>query len=261
MLLQPAPRWPCKAETGTSTGEFRDEADSAAGDWPRTTRVLPWMLAGFLAILWLVPFNEVELNASLPIDLKLDRLVLPFIVVVWVVAVVAGGRVAPRLRFTWIHVALAAFVASAFLSVVLDARYLNQTLELDLSLKKLPLLVSYVSLFVIVASAVRRTEVRAFLTYTLALAVVCAAGVIWEYRFKTNPFNDLTDRLVPVSSASAWLSPRRSITSAAALSGGRPKLGSRRSRCCPSRSRSPLSRSCVPNGGGSAFSSGSRPAL
>ena len=182
---------------GTSTGEFRDEADSAAGDWPRTTRVLPWMLAGFLAILWLVPFNEVELNASLPIDLKLDRLVLPFIVVVWVVAVVAGGRVAPRLRFTWIHVALAAFVASAFLSVVLDARYLNQTLELDLSLKKLPLLVSYVSLFVIVASAVRRTEVRAFLTYTLALAVVCAAGVIWEYRFKTNPFNDLTDRLLP----------------------------------------------------------------
>ena len=46
---------------------------------------------------------------------------------------------APRLRLTWIHAALGVFLACAFLSVVLDARYLNQTLEFDLSLKKLPL--------------------------------------------------------------------------------------------------------------------------
>ena len=48
---------------------------------------------------------------------------------------------------TSIHVGVGAFVALAWLSVVLDAGYLNQTLELELAVKKLSLLVAYVSLF------------------------------------------------------------------------------------------------------------------
>ena len=67
-------------------------------------------------------------------------------------------------------------LACAFLSVVTDAHYLNQTLEFQLSFKKLPLLVSYVSIFVIASSAVRRSEVRPFMTYTLVLAVIVAVG-------------------------------------------------------------------------------------
>jgi hypothetical protein len=169
-----------------------------AGDaWPRTTRLLPWTLAGFIALLWLTPFNAIKLNASLPIDLQLDRLVLPVVAVVWLLALATGGRFAPRLRMTWVHAALGALLACALLSIVTDARYLNQTLELELSLKKLPLTVTYVSLFVIAASAVRRTEVRAFMTYTLGLAVVCALGMIWEYRMKQNLFWDLSDSLLP----------------------------------------------------------------
>ncbi len=35
---------------------------NAGGDWPRTTRVMPWMIAGFLVILWLVPFNVIQLR-------------------------------------------------------------------------------------------------------------------------------------------------------------------------------------------------------
>lgn len=165
--------------------------------WPHTRRLLPWMLAGFIALVWLTPFNNIQLNASLPIELRLDRLVLPFVAIVWLVALVVGGRLAPRLRMTWIHVALAALLACAFVSVVTDARYLNQTLELDLSLKKLPLMIAYVSLFVIVASAVRRTEVRPFMTYTLGLAVIVALGMIWEYRMKQNLFWDWSQKLLP----------------------------------------------------------------
>ena len=80
---------------------------------------------------------------------------------------------------------------------MLDARYLNHTLEFDLSLKKLPLIVSYVSLFVITASVVRRSEVSAFLVYSLILASVLALGMIWEYRFKQNLFYTWSDRLLP----------------------------------------------------------------
>ncbi len=172
-------------------------ASAPPDSWPHTTRLLPWMLAGFIALLWLTPFNNIELNVSFPIELRLDRLVLPFLVIAWVLALAAGGRVAPRLRVTWIHIAVGGLLACAFLSIVTDARYLNHSLELDLSLKKLPLLVAYVSLFVIAASSVRRSEVRSFMTYTLLLAVVCALGMIWEYRMKQNLFWDWSDKLLP----------------------------------------------------------------
>lgn len=168
-----------------------------AGDWPRTTRLLPWMVACLIAIVFLVPFNDIQLNISLPVDLKLDRLILPVIVAVWALVLAAGGPDAPKLRMTWIHVALGAVVAVACLSLVLEARNLNQTLEFDTSIKKLTLLASYASLFVVVASVVRRTEVHAFLTYTLVLAVTCALGMIIEFRFAYNAFYALADGLLP----------------------------------------------------------------
>jgi hypothetical protein len=174
-----------------------DHADDAAVDdnWPRTTRVLPWTLAGFIAVLWLVPFDAIELSASLPVDLKFDRLVLPIVVAAFVLAFVVGGRARPRWRLTWIHAAVGAFMIVAFLSVILNARALNQTLEFDLSLKKIPLLLAYLSAFAIAASAVRRSEVRAFLNYTLILAVVCAVGILYEFRFKQNLFYNWSDQL------------------------------------------------------------------
>lgn len=167
------------------------------GDWPRTTRLLPWMLAAMMAIVWLVPFNLIELTYSLPIDLKLDRLVLPFIVAVWALALAAGGPAAPRLRLTVIHLGVGAVVVAALVSLVLQARALNGTLELETSVKKLTLLASYVALFVVVASSIRRSEVPAFLKYTLGLAIACAVGMIVEYRFSYNVFYSVADLVLP----------------------------------------------------------------
>jgi hypothetical protein len=166
-------------------------------DWPGTTRVLPWMLAGFITMLVLVPFDQIKVAAPLPIDLTFDRLVLPFAVGTWAVALIVGGRVAPRIRLTYIHGAIAAFVVCAFVSVILGARDLSNTLELDRAFKQLPLLVAYVSLFVVAATSVRRTEVRAFLNYILALAAICALGMLFEFRFHQNLFYDLSDTLLP----------------------------------------------------------------
>jgi hypothetical protein len=168
-----------------------------ADDWPHTTRVLPWMVAGFIAMLWLLPINAITVQASLPVDLKLDRLVLPVIVLTWLLSLVAGGPGAPRWRFTKVHGAVAAFVAVAFLSVVFNAPYLNQLLELSLAVKKLTLLAAFFTVFLLVASVVRPSELRPFLTLTLGLAVVCALGVLWEYRFGTNLFYTWSARLLP----------------------------------------------------------------
>jgi hypothetical protein len=169
----------------------------AAADWPRTTRVLPWSVAGLITMFWLTPFDKIQLAIPAPIDLTLDRLVLPVVVGIWLIAFTAGRAAAPQLRLTRVHLAICLYLACAFLSVVLAARYLNQTGELMLALKKLPLLVSYISVFVIVASSVRRTEVPAFLTYTLVLSVLVGVGIIYESRFMTNVFTTWSEKLLP----------------------------------------------------------------
>ena len=168
-----------------------------AGDWPRTTRLLPWLIALIMAIVFLVPFNDIVLDVPLPIDLYFDRLFLPVLMGVWAIALAVGGPLAPRIRLTWIHAAIGVFVAVGGLSVVLAARDIQHGLSWDLAIKKLALLGSYVSLFVIVASSVRRTEVRPFMTYTLILGCICAFGLIIEYRFAYNIFYRVSDMVLP----------------------------------------------------------------
>ena len=89
--------------------QARDAA--LGGDWPRTNRVLPWMIAVFIVMLWLVPFNSVQLAVSTPVDMHLDRLVLPVIVVVWLMAMAIGGRARRGIRLTWIHAGVAGYIA------------------------------------------------------------------------------------------------------------------------------------------------------
>lgn len=172
-------------------------APEPGGNWPHTARVLPWLVAGFLCLLWLTPFNDIQLNSSLPVDLKLDRLVLPIIVLAWLLAFALGGRGGPRWKFTPIHAALAIFAAAAGLSVVLNAGYLDQTLEFGLALKKLALLAAYISFFLVIASVVRKGEIRAFMNLILGLTVIVAVGTLWEFNFDYNVFYELTHKLLP----------------------------------------------------------------
>jgi hypothetical protein len=165
--------------------------------WPHTTRALPWAVAVFMVVLWLMPFNTIELTASLPFDLKFDRLVLPLVFGLWVLALAVGGRNAPRIHVTPIHVAVAVLGLVASLSVVFNALELNQALEFDLGIKKLSLLISYGVFFLIVASSVRPAEVPAFLKLMLALALLAALGTVWEHRMGYNAFYDLSDKLLP----------------------------------------------------------------
>jgi hypothetical protein len=170
---------------------------SRLDDWPHTTRILPWMLAGFLVLLWLVPINAITVGASLPFELKLDRLVLPIIVLTWLLSLASGGDGAPRWHFTKIHAATSLFVAVALTSVVLNSTGLTHELELELAIKKLMLLMAFFSIFLVVASSVRPTEIRAFMTLILGLATVCAAGVIWEYQFGVDYFYRWSAKLLP----------------------------------------------------------------
>jgi hypothetical protein len=186
-----------RRRTPRSTRETVRSLVNAGGDWPRTTRVMPWLIAGFFALLWLVPFNVIQLSASLPFDLKLDRLVLPILMGTWIMSLASGGPAAPRVRLTVVHVGVAVFIATVCLGLVIDAHYLNGLLEFEPPVKRITLLLSFGLFFLIVASSVRRSEVPAFMKYTLVLAILCALGTIWEYRFHYNVFYQAPHKFLP----------------------------------------------------------------
>jgi O-antigen ligase len=151
-----------------------------------------------MAMLWLLPFDSIDLPLGLPLEAKLDRPVLMLIVALWVLSLtILDG--AQRVRFTPIHYAFVGFVLIAILSLVYNAEVTVRLGEMELGVRKLALLISYLTLFVVVASGVRPSEVRAFMTFMCCLAVITALAVIWEYRYEYNVFFSWTHSILPVT--------------------------------------------------------------
>jgi len=108
--------------------------------------------------------------------------------VLWIAVALAGGRAAPRLRFTGVHWALLAFVGVAVLSIIVNADTLANLGELELSIKQSGLLLTLTLFFFMVTSIVRPSEVRAFATFAIVLGCITALGTLLEKRTGTNIF-------------------------------------------------------------------------
>jgi O-antigen ligase len=176
-----------------------DPPAPGADEWPHTRRVLPWALAGFVSMLFLVPFDAITLPVHLPVNSTLDRPVVVALALLWLSSLaLLSGAARPRLRLTPVHGALLAFLAVALLSAVVNIHALAAMDETSLVVKKLALLASYVLFFFIVASVLRPREVPRFAALMVSLAVVVAVGTIVEYRFHYNPFYELWGRILPV---------------------------------------------------------------
>lgn len=168
---------------------------SRAGDWPRTYRVLPWLLAGFLTMIWFIPTEAIELSVSLPIDSNPDRFLLLAIAGLWLASIVTQRSLVPTVAspaFTW---ALMFFLAVALISVLVNAQTLANVGEMEQAVKKLVVLVGYGLLFYVVASVIRPSELRNFGILLVVLAAVAAAATIYEYRTNYNVFYDLAGQL------------------------------------------------------------------
>ena len=172
-------------------------ADGTGDSWPRTNRVLPWMIVAFVAMLWLLPFDSIRARAGGPVDLYIDRLFLSVMILVWLSSVFAGGRRAPRWHRGPVDAALLLFVAIAVASVVLNVGTLVVQGETNLALKKIGLLLSYVTFFYIAATTIRREELSRFLALFVGLAVVTGIGVLYQYWGGENLFLRWGDALFP----------------------------------------------------------------
>jgi hypothetical protein len=171
-------------------------ATKSLADWPRTTRLLPWSIAFFLAMVFLFPFDSTDLPIPLPLDATLDRPVLGLIIATWIASAssLIGVR---RLSMGPVHWAFAIFALIAVTSVLLNFPTLQRLEQVDVPVKKLALLFSYGVLFSVVASSLRPTEVRRLIVFMVGLASITAIGVIVEYRTGFNAFYTWGEKLLP----------------------------------------------------------------
>jgi hypothetical protein len=174
--------------------------EPTGGEWPHTTRLLPWALAGFVTMLFLVPFDAIDLPVSLPLNSTLDRPLLLGLVMLWATSmVVLSSTARPRLRLTRVHFAVLAFFAICCLGIALDGAALANMDEVTLVLKKLALLASYIAFFFLVASALRPREVPRFAVLLVVLGVLVAVATVVEYRLHYNVFYSLWGKLLPLT--------------------------------------------------------------
>jgi len=175
-----------------------DPPNPATDNWPHTKRLMPWALAGFLCMLYLIPFAAVTLPLPLPGDGVLDRPVLMAIAGLWIIALVSmRGSARPHIRFTRVHLAVLIFFTICCLSLAVNADELAARGEFGLGLKKLILIGSYVLFFLIVASGIRPLEVQRFVKLLLVLASLAALGTIIEFRFDFNVFYWVATKMFP----------------------------------------------------------------
>jgi O-antigen ligase len=173
------------------------------GDWPHTGRFLPWALAGFMVMLWLVPFDAMNLPVQMPVDAKLDRVVILVIGAIWLGAMLAQGPASPRPRRSAVEVGIFLFVTTVGASILANVDALANRSELEAAIKNLALLLSYVFFFYMVVTTLRPAEVPRFVTLMLGLACITALGTIWEYRTEENLFYEWADKLFPGVSVDA----------------------------------------------------------
>ena len=179
---------PAGADPGGTRGGVPVSEREDGGMWPRTNRLLPWLVAAFLAMVWLVPFDSIIAPFSLGVDSKLDRVMLVIVAGVWLLIAAGGGRYGPRFRRSPLNFALLLFIVAALASIATRLTVLTNLDELSPSIKQVALLLSYVTFFYFVVTVIRPEEVRNLLKFMVILACLTAIGTVWEYRTGTNLF-------------------------------------------------------------------------
>jgi O-antigen ligase len=163
---------------------------------------MPWMIAVFIGIVFLVPIDGTQFRVHLPFQSRPDRFMLVAMFAVLVLqSLVGGDRLGPPRRMTAATGAVLLFGAAALASVLVNVHRIYLLGELNLVEKQLSQVISYVAFFLIVATQVRRGELRAFGRLVLVLAVITSVGVLYESRTGDNLFYHWTARLLhPIAS-------------------------------------------------------------
>ena len=158
--------------------------------FPHTRRPLPWALAAFLAMLFLMPIDSTELKVQLPVGSQIDRFAVVGLVFLWLVV---GGdqRAFLRTRRSKLYAGAAfVFLVLAVASLLLDVGRIINLDDLSLAVKRFGLLGSFLIVSWFTLTALRFEDLRGFSSYLLGLATVMAIGMLVERHTGYNAFYD-----------------------------------------------------------------------
>jgi hypothetical protein len=159
--------------------------------WPHTGRPLPWLLAAFLAMLFLLPVAGIKFNIPTPIAATPDRVFIGAMVVAVVIAAMRGP-VGPALRRPVLfRASVAVFVAIAFISLAANAHDIVRQDLVSITQGRVVMLLGFVAVAVYATSVLRPEEIRNFGLLLVILGTVMAAGVVVERRLGYNVFYEL----------------------------------------------------------------------
>jgi O-antigen ligase len=157
--------------------------------WPRTRRPLPWLFAALLGMIFLVPFDAMQLKISMPVSSDFDRFLVIAIVVAWGLGTAFGKREAvERLRPPGWAIGMIAFLLVAVASIAFNVERITNLGEWDDAQKHLAVLFSLAAVFAIVTLNLRASELRPFSVLIVVLAVITATGTIYEKKTGFNVF-------------------------------------------------------------------------
>jgi hypothetical protein len=170
--------------------------------WPRTRRPLPWLLAAFLAAIFLVPIDSIHLKLHLPFSSDFDRFFVVAIVAVWALAGMLGrGDGLARLRPRRWAAGMIAFVLVAVASIAVNVDRITNLGEWEIAQKRLAILLGLLAVFAIVSLTLRVAELRPFAVLIVVLALITALGTVYEERTGFNVFySTSTAALSPIAS-------------------------------------------------------------
>jgi hypothetical protein len=163
-------------------------ATGTADAFPHTRRPFPWLLAGFLAMVYTVPIDSAIVKIHLPVDSGLDRFAVIILVGAWWWF---GGdqRAFNRTRRSKLFVAaVAVFVSLAVASDIFDVHRLIILNALTLPIKQFAILLSFVAVGWFAFTALRYEDVRGLATWLIILGTITAAGMIVERQTGYNVF-------------------------------------------------------------------------
>ena len=184
----------------TAPARTDPEAPTESDDWPHTKRLLPWSLAVFVGAIFLMPIESITLPVHLPFGSTPDRVMIVMIAGLWFVSLVlVAGPARPHLRLTRVHFILFAFFGVVCLGIATNGTQLATNLEVGPTVKKLFILASLLTLFVIASSSLRPGEIWSFFQYILVLGVIVAIAAMIEQRSHSNIFYSLWAKVLPVN--------------------------------------------------------------
>jgi hypothetical protein len=163
---------------------------TGAAVWSRTALAWTTLLAAVVLVILLIPVRRYTMPGNLPFELEPYRLLVAIVAGCWLACLLVDPRV--RLRRSILDGPLLLIVASAVASILANGGRIHELAVSSTVSKKLTFLLSFLLVFYLFVSVIRRRVELDRLVKVLVAGTILVAGLaLLEARTHYNVFNDL----------------------------------------------------------------------